>query len=96
MSSGGRYRVPRKIRRAVFARDGWRCQLCGMRPTHVDPLSIDHIVPVSMGGSRDDPRNLRAAHRTGNSNRLHVIDFETVMTDGGLIPLVLAAHRLAA
>lgn len=43
-------------RMKVFDRDGWVCQLCGER---VDPLlkgpdplaaSLDHIVPVSLGG----------------------------------------------
>jgi len=45
-------RVPRdthrrKItRRAVFARDGWRCQYCGTRSN----LTVDHVVPRSKGG----------------------------------------------
>jgi hypothetical protein len=41
----------------VFARDGWRCQLCGCKtPQHLrgknQPRSpeVDHIVPLSQGG----------------------------------------------
>ena len=46
-------RVPRDVhrrkitRRAVFARDGWRCQYCGSRSS----LTVDHVVPRSKGGS---------------------------------------------
>jgi 5-methylcytosine-specific restriction endonuclease McrA len=45
-------RVPRdahrrKItRRAVFARDDWRCQYCGARSN----LTVDHVMPRSKGG----------------------------------------------
>ncbi len=45
-------RVPRAIqrkisRRALFARDGWRCVYCG---TTAGRLTLDHIVPRSKGG----------------------------------------------
>src|SRR4026208_2536683 len=37
----------RKIsRRALFARDGWRCQYCGS----TGKLTLDHVVPRSRGG----------------------------------------------
>ena len=45
-------RVPRAIqrkisRRALFARDGWRCVYCG---TSSGRLTLDHVVPRSKGG----------------------------------------------
>jgi 5-methylcytosine-specific restriction endonuclease McrA len=45
-------RVPRAIqrkisRRALFARDGWRCVYCG---TANNRLTLDHVVPRSRGG----------------------------------------------
>src|SRR6187399_913953 len=45
-------RVPRAVqrkisRRALFARDGWRCAYCG---TTNGRLTLDHIVPRSKGG----------------------------------------------
>jgi 5-methylcytosine-specific restriction endonuclease McrA len=45
-------RVPRTVqrkisRRALFARDGWRCVYCG---TSVGRLTLDHVVPKSRGG----------------------------------------------
>jgi 5-methylcytosine-specific restriction endonuclease McrA len=40
--------VQRKIsRRALFARDGWRCVYCG---TNGGRLTLDHVVPRSRGG----------------------------------------------
>jgi 5-methylcytosine-specific restriction endonuclease McrA len=52
---------------AIAERDRWRCHLCGGRVSrsrqHPDPLcaSLDHVVPVSRGGT-NDPSNLRLAH----------------------------------
>jgi 5-methylcytosine-specific restriction endonuclease McrA len=45
-------RVPRTVqrkisRRALFARDGWRCVYCG---TANGRLTLDHVVPRSRGG----------------------------------------------
>ncbi len=41
--------VQRKIsRRALFARDGWRCAYCG---SSAGRLTLDHVVPRSRGGA---------------------------------------------
>ena len=45
-------RVPRSVqrkisRRALFARDGWRCVYCGSSGGR---LTLDHVVPRSKGG----------------------------------------------
>ena len=45
-------RVPRAVqrkisRRALFARDGWRCVYCGDRSGR---LTLDHVIPRSRGG----------------------------------------------
>ena len=58
-------RVPRAVkrkisRRALFARDGHRCVVCGAPATEVD-----HLVAVSAGGG-DEPANLRAVCRGHN------------------------------
>ncbi|MBA2360357.1 MAG: HNH endonuclease [Actinobacteria bacterium] len=40
--------VQRKIsRRALFARDGWRCAYCGITAGR---LTLDHVIPRSRGG----------------------------------------------
>jgi 5-methylcytosine-specific restriction endonuclease McrA len=67
-------RVPRAIqrkisRRALFARDGWRCVYCG---TAGGRLTLDHVVPRSKGGesiwenvvTACAPCNLRKGDRT--------------------------------
>lgn len=51
----------------IFERDKWRCHLCKkkVRPdvarTHPDGATIDHLVPISLGGL-DEPANVATAH----------------------------------
>jgi 5-methylcytosine-specific restriction endonuclease McrA len=67
-------RVPRSVqrkisRRALFARDKWRCQYCG---NDGGKLTLDHVVPRSRGGesvwenvvASCAPCNLRKGNRT--------------------------------
>ena len=49
-----------KVRLVVLARDGHRCQIGLPGCTRVAE-HVDHIVPISEGGARLDPSNLRAA-----------------------------------
>lgn len=59
---------------AIFQRDGWICQLCF---EEVDPLlfwphpespSLDHIVPLSLGGSHTED-NVQLAHLRCNISK---------------------------
>ena len=61
--------MQRKIsRRALFARDGWRCVYCG---TSGGRLTLDHVIPRSRGGDSTwenvvtscAPCNLRKGNR---------------------------------
>lgn len=63
MVNAPRRRVAAVSRRAVFARDDYRCQYCGSRAD-----SIDHVVPRSRGG-RDVWDNLAAACRPCNMRK---------------------------
>jgi 5-methylcytosine-specific restriction endonuclease McrA len=78
-------RVPKSIqrkisRRALFARDGWRCQYCG---TEGGKLTLDHVLPRSRGGesiwenvvTSCSPCNLRKGNRTLDEAgmRLHAL-----------------------
>jgi 5-methylcytosine-specific restriction endonuclease McrA len=62
-----RYHARKITRRAVFARDGFRCQYCGT----AGRLTVDHVVPRSKGGGSSwenivtscAPCNLRKADR---------------------------------
>jgi 5-methylcytosine-specific restriction endonuclease McrA len=59
--------VRRKIsRRALFARDDWRCQYCGSSGR----LTLDHVVPRSRGGASEWENVVTSCascnHRKGN------------------------------
>ncbi len=74
-------RVPRVVqrrisRRALFARDGWRCQYCGS----TGRLTLDHVVPRSRGGdsvwenvvASCAPCNLRKGDRLPDEAEMHL------------------------
>lgn len=56
----------------IAERDGYQCQLCGlpvdMAATGRDKPSIDHIVPLSRGGT-DEIQNVELAHFGCNSSK---------------------------
>ena len=69
------------IREEIFARDNWICGLC-QEP--IDPelkwpesgfASIDHIVPISLGGD-DTPANVQAAHLRCNISKGNRVELE--------------------
>src|SRR5690606_9350480 len=52
--------IPRPLRRAIMNRDGWTCVYCGIESSEKEEsssrtsrLSIDHLKPVSKGGTND-------------------------------------------
>lgn len=51
------------------------CAICGepidpdLRAPHPRSFTVDHIVPLSLGGAVADPANMRAAHRRCNMKR---------------------------
>lgn len=47
-------KIPQKIKRQVYTRDGFCCQKCGSQKN----LTLDHIFPFSKGGS-NEPSNLQ-------------------------------------
>ena len=63
-----RKKLPKATRTRILERDGWKCVLCGISRD----LQIDHIHPVSKGGSDADenlqvlcrPCNIRKADKT--------------------------------
>ena len=67
-----RTRVPKGMRHEVFKRDNYTCCECGARKSDGATLHIDHIVPVSKGGS-DELDNLQTLCSDCNLNKSDVI-----------------------
>ena len=57
-----------QMRFAILERDRWQCQIHGPRCKTV-ATQADHIIPLSEGGRRLDPDNLRAACAPCNIGR---------------------------
>lgn len=65
-------RIPKWVERIVRARDGNRCAYVspdGVRCEELRLLELDHIVPWAMGGSSDDPKNIRLTCSSHNQRR---------------------------
>lgn len=69
-----------KLRRQILERDGGTCQMCGSaagedsgcEPGKRCRLQVDHVVPISQGGT-DDPSNLRCVCVFFNKDKADVI-----------------------
>lgn len=59
--------VSKRLRFEIFRRDNHACRYCGT-PASVAPLTIDHVIPSTLGGT-DDPSNLVAACDDCNSGK---------------------------
>jgi hypothetical protein len=59
--------ISKRVRFSVFSRDGFACRYCGATSETVQ-LVIDHIEPVSKGGS-DEPENLVTACQPCNAGK---------------------------
>jgi hypothetical protein len=60
--------VTKRLRYEILRRDNHACRYCGAPAAPDTPLTVDHVVPVALGGS-DDPSNLVAACRDCNSGK---------------------------
>ena len=67
-----RTHIPRGMRHEVFKRDNYTCVECGARKEDGVTLHIDHIIPVSKGGT-DELSNLQTLCEACNLNKSDVI-----------------------
>lgn len=64
--SRDRKTLPNRVRREVLERDNFTCRDCKQRATDDNPVEVDHILPLSQGGT-DHPGNLQVlCHRCNN------------------------------
>jgi 5-methylcytosine-specific restriction endonuclease McrA len=79
--------VSKRVRRSVLERDKFHCQYCGCPHLTLDDGTVDHIVPVALGGHHKED-NLRTACRPCNSRRgsksLEEFRFLLVLVAAGL------------
>lgn len=78
----------RKVRLTVLERDAYLCQIRGTNCT-TTATEVDHIVPISKGGAKYDPANLRASCHKCNNSRIDRRRQETWRTAGCHITLVM-------
>ena len=64
----GRQYIPKGLKHAVFKRDGYRCQECFKGEEDGVTLEIDHIIPVSKGGTNQID-NLQTLCKDCNRNK---------------------------
>lgn len=89
--------ISKRARFEILRRDGFRCHYCGTRGNETTGagLTIDHVVPTTLGGS-DDPTNLVAACRDCNSGKSSVpADAELVAEVSRTAEIHKAARVLA-
>ena len=67
-----RTHIPRGLRHEVFKRDNYTCQECGATKKDGAKLHIDHIIPVSQGGT-DELDNLQTLCDKCNLNKSNLI-----------------------
>lgn len=66
-STPARKPIPKRLRFEILRRDNHACRYCGATAPDAR-LTIDHVVPVVLGGS-DDPSNLVSACRDCNAGK---------------------------
>ncbi|MGY5308727.1 HNH endonuclease [Nocardia gipuzkoensis] len=71
--------VTKRVRFEVLRRDNYTCRYCGAK-AETSPLTVDHVVPVSLGGG-DDPSNLVAACADCNSGKTSTVPDQPLVAE---------------
>lgn len=71
--------LSKRVRYEVLRRDDHACRYCGGRAPEVR-LTIDHVVPVALGGG-DDPTNLATACADCNAGKSSVAPDSPIVAD---------------
>lgn len=81
--------VSKRVRYEVMRRDNHACRYCGAMAPNAK-LTIDHVVPVALGGS-DDPSNLVTACRDCNAGKTSTSPSEKLVDDVSALNVAFAA-----
>lgn len=73
-----RSRITASVRSKVLARDSYRCRHCGISTDLGAVLHVDHIIPISKGGTSDldNLQTLCQDCNLGKSNRLPLAELD--------------------
>ena len=77
--SNARKSIPKSVRFDVFKRDSFKCQYCGATAPDV-LLEIDHIHPVSKGGTNDVTNLITACQPCNSGKSDKTLDENTTVT----------------
>lgn len=56
------------IKKHIFERDRGICYLCGVPVSSIEHMTIDHVTPITLGGT-NDLENLRVTHEFCNRSK---------------------------
>lgn len=70
-------RINLRLRFKIFARDGYRCVVCGRDPTDGIKLQVDHIKPFSKGGTTEESNLATLCNEcnAGKSNQEFLVSY---------------------
>jgi 5-methylcytosine-specific restriction endonuclease McrA len=74
--------VPNTLRMSIFVRDKFKCVYCGLSAKDGAILNVDHILPISKGGSNES-HNLQTLCRTCNNGKADRIMPDDVPSPSG-------------
>ncbi len=75
-TTSSRVPIPPDVRRSVFASDHYTCQYCGRGEGPYVQLEIDHIIPVSKGGTNDISNLVTACFECNRAKGAKLLDEE--------------------
>lgn len=72
--------ISKRLRFEILRRDGNTCRYCGSGGTPTNPLVVDHVMPVTLGGA-DHPSNLVASCRACNAGKTSSLTAHATVAD---------------
>lgn len=83
--------IGKRRRFSVFKRDGFKCRYCGSSSA-ASELRVDHVFPVSLGGSDRDENLITACHPC-NAGKTNAPFYEVELTNAFPLELIELQRR---